>query len=127
VVPEPYEWYASADLLVCPSDVESLPRCVLEAMAFEVPVLATEVFGLPELIKDGENGYLCPPCDLTALTVALERVLSEQPEKRRAVARKGASLVRRRHDSHGYAEAYLRLMRGLVQNPNAKPRDLLAG
>ena len=127
VVPEPYEWYAAADLLVCPSDVESLPRCVLEAMAFELPVLATEVFGLPELIKDGENGYLCRPCDLAALTTALERVLSEDKEKRRQVARNGANLVRTRHDSRGYANAYLRLMRGLIKNPRAIPRDLLAG
>lgn len=127
VVPEPYEWYAAADFLVCPSDVESLPRCVLEAMAFELPVLATEVFGLPELIKDGENGYLCRPCDLGALATALDRVLSEDKEKRRQVARNGANLVRTRHDSRGYANAYLRLMRGLIQNPEAKPRDLLAG
>ena len=126
VVPEPYEWYASADLFVCPSDVESLPRCVLEAMAFEVPVLATEVFGLPELINDGETGYLCRPCDLGALTLALERVLSEPAEKRRRVARNGAALVRRRHDSRGYADVYLRLMRGLIQNPGATPGELLA-
>jgi glycosyltransferase involved in cell wall biosynthesis len=126
VVPDPYEWYASADLLVCPSDVESLPRCVLEAMAFEVPVLATEVFGVPELIKDGENGYLCRPCDLAALTLALERVLSEPAEKRRWVARNGAALVRTRHDSGGYADVYLKLMRGLIQNSSATPKELLA-
>ena len=111
VVPDPYEWYGSADLLVCPSDVESLPRCVIEAMAFEVPVLATEIFGLPELIKDGDTGYLCSPCDLAALTAGLERVLSENKEKRRQVAKNGANLVRTRHDSRGYANAYLRLLR----------------
>jgi glycosyltransferase involved in cell wall biosynthesis len=95
-------------------------------MAFEVPVLATEVFGLPELINDGETGYLCRPCDLGALTLALERVLSEPAEKRRRVARNGAALVRRRHDSRGYADVYLRLMRGLIQNPGATPGELLA-
>jgi glycosyltransferase involved in cell wall biosynthesis len=125
VVSDPYEWYASAELLVCPSDVESMPRCVLEAMAFEIPVLATEVFGLPELIKDGKTGYLCPPCDLAALTLALERVLSEPEEKRQGVARNGAALVRTRHDSRGYAAAYLQLMRGLIQNPSARPGELL--
>ncbi len=127
VVSDPYEWYGSADLLVCPSDVESLPRSVLDAMAFELPVLATRVFGLSELIEDGKTGYLCPPRDLAALVAALDRVLSEDPEKRHWVAANGANLVRARHDSRGYAEAYLRLMRGLIQNPEAKPRDLLAG
>jgi len=126
VVPDPYDWYASADLLVCPSDVESMPRCVLEAMAFEVPVLATEVFGVPELIKDGENGYLCRPCDIAALTLALERVLSEPTETRIQVARNGATSVRTHHDSRGYADVYLKLMRGLIQNSSATPRELLA-
>lgn len=126
VVPDPYEWYASADLLVCPSDVESLPRCVLEAMAFEVPVLATDVFGLPELINDGENGYLCRPCDVAALTLALERVLNEPTEKRKWMARNGAALIRTRHDSREYANVYLKLMRGLIQTPGVKPRQLLA-
>lgn len=60
---------------------------------------------LAELIKDGENGYLCRPCDLAALTTALERVLSGDKEKRRQVARNGANLVRTRHDSRGYADA----------------------
>ena len=50
-----------SDLLVCASDVESLPRTVLEAMAWELPVLATAVYGLPELIEDGETGWLCRP------------------------------------------------------------------
>jgi len=127
VVSDPYEWYASADLLVCPSDVESMPRCVIEAMAFEVPVLATEVFGVPELIEDGETGYLCRPCDLAALTLALKRVLSERQEERRNVASNGAALVRMRHDSRGYANTYLRLLRGLIRDPRANPSDLLAG
>jgi glycosyltransferase involved in cell wall biosynthesis len=83
VVPEPYQWYASADLLVCPSDVESRPRCALEAMAFDGPVLATEVFGLPEQIKDGENGYLCPPmrphCTHYRLGARAQRATGEAP------------------------------------------------
>ena len=127
VVPDPYEWYGSADLLVCPSDVESMPRCVIEAMAFEVPVLATEVFGVPELIKDGETGYLCRPCDLAALALALKRVLSEDKENRRQVARNGSNLVRTRHDSRGYANTYLRLLRGLIRDARATPGDLLTG
>jgi glycosyltransferase involved in cell wall biosynthesis len=125
VVPDPYEWYAVADVLVCPSDVESLPRCVLEAMAFEVPVLATNVFGVPELINDGENGYLCRPCDLVALVLALERVLSEPIDKRQWVANNGAALVRRRHDSRRYANAYMKLFRGLIKDSQARPNDLL--
>ena len=87
VVSDIYVWYLMADALVSVSDVESLPRSVLEAMAFEVPVLAASVFGLPELIEDGVNGLLCAPCDIGALVGGLRRLLSLSPEER---ARLGA-------------------------------------
>ena len=68
-----------SDLLVCASDVESLPRTVLEAMAWELPVLATAVYGLPELIDDGETGWLCAPRDVDALADGLRRALATEP------------------------------------------------
>ena len=58
MVDEPYEWLEAADALVLGSDIESLPRVVLEAMAFETPVVATKIFGLEELLEDGRTGYL---------------------------------------------------------------------
>ena len=63
MVLDTYPWYRAADLLVSASDIESLPRSVLEAMCFRVPVLATSIFGLPELISDGETGFLFEPGD----------------------------------------------------------------
>jgi glycosyltransferase involved in cell wall biosynthesis len=124
IVSEPYEWYGSADLLVCSSDLESLPRSVLEAMAFELPVLATSVFGIPELIKDGETGYLYQPRDLTSLIKALRRVLNQDQNERRELAIRSANLVRVHYDSRGYADAYLRMMRGLIENSMGMPRDI---
>ena len=124
VVKDTYPWYAAADLFVLPSDLESLPRSVLEAMAFEVPVAAARAFGLPELIDDGHTGYLCEPRDLVALSRMLERVLGQAPEARRRVGRAGARLVAERHDSAAYADAYGGLMRALVRDPRALPGDV---
>jgi D-inositol-3-phosphate glycosyltransferase len=102
VTPDVEAWYGMADLLVCASDIESVPRTVLEAMAWETPVLGTRVFGLPELIDDGETGWLCEPRDLPALAAGLDRVLSLPPEERRRVGAAGRPLVAERHSLKRY-------------------------
>jgi D-inositol-3-phosphate glycosyltransferase len=126
LVDRPYEWLGVADLLVCPSDLESLPRVVLEAMAFDVPVLATEIFGLPDLIEDGATGWLCRPNDVGALAQALDRVLALGPERRAAVGLEGGRVVRARHDLDAYAERFFGLVDGLAADPGADPAALVS-
>ena len=126
VTPNIYPWYRAADALVCPSDVESLPRTALEAMAFSVPVIATRVFGLPELIDDGVTGYLCEPRDTRELIDVMSRFLSTTPDEREAVGAAAAALVRERHDSRGYSDAYYRLLQSLLEDPKRIPASVLA-
>jgi glycosyltransferase involved in cell wall biosynthesis len=97
VTPDVQPWYGLADFLVCASDLESLPRTVLEAMVWETPVLATDVFGVSELIVDGETGWLCEPRDLDALATALDRILRSTPERRQVIGSASRSLVEDRH------------------------------
>ena len=54
-------WLSVADLFLLPSAQESFGLAALEAMACEVPVVASRVGGLPEIIEDGVTGFLCPP------------------------------------------------------------------
>jgi glycosyltransferase involved in cell wall biosynthesis len=115
VTGEIYPWYLAADLLVNASDVESLPRSALEAMAFRVPVLGTDVFGMPELIEDGVTGFLCPARDTAALAAALDRVLSMDAAAVSTIAAAGSELVRSKHDVVACAAEYLRRMRALVE------------
>lgn len=103
MTPHVQEWYGMADLLVCASDVESLPRSVVEAMAWELPVLATDVYGLPEVVREGETGWLCPPRNVEALAAGLERALSSSAEERLRMGRAGRALVERRHSLSEYA------------------------
>ncbi len=63
-----------ADALVNPSLSEGLPNVVLEAMALGVPVVATAVGGVPEIIKDGQTGFLVPPRDPPAMAKLLLHV-----------------------------------------------------
>jgi N-acetyl-alpha-D-glucosaminyl L-malate synthase BshA len=59
-----YEKLSSADLVLLPSELESFGLAALEAMACEVPVIATNVGGLPEVVQHGVDGYLVAPGDV---------------------------------------------------------------
>jgi N-acetyl-alpha-D-glucosaminyl L-malate synthase BshA len=61
-----YEKLAAADLFLLPSQLESFGLAALEAMACEVPVIATKVGGLPEVVEHGVDGYLVEPGDVKA-------------------------------------------------------------
>jgi glycosyltransferase involved in cell wall biosynthesis len=113
-------------VLACASDIESLPRVILEAMAFGTPVVSTRVFGVPEVIEDGHTGYLCEMRDLDDLARALDRVLAADARELRAVGHAASAHVRARHDPGTYAGQVLELLRGLVAEPEAPPADLLA-
>jgi glycosyltransferase involved in cell wall biosynthesis len=70
---------ARVDALVLPSLFgEGLPMVVLEAMAAAVPVIASEVEGVPEAIRDGVDGLLVAPSDPAALATAIERLAGNE-------------------------------------------------
>ena len=127
VTPDVQPWYRVADMLVCASDIESLPRTVLEAMAVETPVLATSVFGLPELIDDGETGWLCEPRDMLALAAALDRALDSSPEERRRIGRAARELVVRRHDLDAYGREVARLLNQVATGKTPRTTHATAG
>jgi glycosyltransferase involved in cell wall biosynthesis len=69
--------YAATDLLMLTSDTEGTPHVLLEAMGSNLPVVATAVGGIPEFIRDGEEGLLVPKGDKEALAQAALRIYSE--------------------------------------------------
>ena len=75
-----------ATLLVLSSRTEALPNVVLEAMAAGLPVVATRVGGVPELVDPGVTGWLVPPGDAPALAAAMGQALAA-PETRQAMGR----------------------------------------
>ncbi len=77
------EWFLDSDLLVFPSHREGSPNAVLEAMAASLPVVATRVGGLPELIDDGWGGYLVSPAAVDELTEAVGRLVADRECARR--------------------------------------------
>lgn len=74
-----------ADILINPSLSEGLPNVVLEAMSLGVPVIATSVGGVPEMIDPGKSGVLVPPGDEAALAQAINDLVEHWPLKDKIV------------------------------------------
>lgn len=111
--PDTYRWYNVADVMVSASDTESLPRSVLEAMAFGLPTMAADVFGLSEVIQDGVNGWLCQARSGNALTVGIRRALECAPEERRRMS-EACLADTATYDGRHYPAEYFELMKTLV-------------
>jgi D-inositol-3-phosphate glycosyltransferase len=127
VTDDPYLFQSLADVVVCSSDLEALPRSVVEAMAFEKPVLSTAVYGIPELIDDGVTGFLCDASDVAALARGLERVLGADDGELRAVGSAASARVRSRHDPDRQAAAFAAVLEAAVaQSPGSRGLTLAA-
>ena len=85
---------AHADVFVMPSVYEELGSAVLEALFAGLPIVATDVGGLPDVIADGEDGVLVPPADPRALAAAIDGLLADPVRARRLAARARSAGVR---------------------------------
>lgn len=98
------EHYRQADLFVLGCEVapngdrDGIPNVLLESMAIGVPVVATSVSAIPELVEDGKTGLLVPPGSPQQMANAILRLLTEQ-ELRRKVIKAGRARVRQEFDS----------------------------
>src|SRR6185437_14486559 len=77
-----HEKLAISDLMLLPSHLESFGLAALEAMACEVPTIATNAGGVPEVIEDGKNGFLAPVGDLDRMSQCAIEILSDEKRLR---------------------------------------------
>jgi len=87
------EFYGALDVFCLSSDSEGIPLTMLEAMAAGVPVVSTGVGGIPEVVKDGVNGYLVPKGSAELLAQRIGDTLAD-PAKAAELARNGRETVR---------------------------------
>ena len=85
--------YPDLDLAVVPTHSDGLAYSVVEPLLAGVPVVATNAGGIPDLIRDGDTGWLVPPANPAALVRAVLDALADPEEARRRAAR-GRNLTR---------------------------------
>jgi glycosyltransferase involved in cell wall biosynthesis len=88
---------ANSDLLVLPSFAEGLPVVYMEALASRIPVVASRVAGVQELVEDGVTGFTVPPGDVPTLTDRMIRLMDD-PARARAMGEAGRKAVETEHD-----------------------------
>lgn len=87
----------TADMLVLPSFAEGVPVVLMEAMAARLPVIASRVAGVQELVEDGVSGHVLPPGDVDTLTSTIDRLL-RNPEQRAKMGAAGRAKVEAEFD-----------------------------
>ncbi|MBA4135757.1 MAG: hypothetical protein C0518_00410 [Opitutus sp.] len=107
---EVFDYFAASDLFVCTSYEESFPRVVMEAMAFRVPIVSTDVHGISELIGQRQDGYLFPPGDAEALSRLMLTCLAKE-RSGKSLAPTAYSKIRRFHDAREILPRHVNLAR----------------
>jgi N-acetyl-alpha-D-glucosaminyl L-malate synthase BshA len=104
-VPNLEEVVGASDLFLLPSEAESFGMAALEALASEVPVIATRAGGLPEVVEDGVTGYLLPVGDVEGMAARAIDILSNDDLRRRMGAA-GRAVAIERYDVKNVVPLY---------------------
>lgn len=121
-MPELRELYYQSDIFCLPSQGDCLPMALAEAGAAGLPIIASRVAAIPEIVHDQENGLLVEPGNLEQLVTALRR-LAEDPMLRRMQGARAHATVRASHDAEINTMRLTRLLTDMVdasrRNPSA--------
>ncbi|MGV1098221.1 glycosyltransferase family 4 protein [Thiovibrio sp. JS02] len=108
-----HELLPDAAMFVLSSRREGLPMVLLEAMASGLPVVATNVGGIPEVVKEGDNGFLAPPENPESLAEKIGLMLSE-PERSAAMGLSGREMVEKFYSMQKTAQRYAQLYENIM-------------
>lgn len=109
------------DMLVLPSFAEGVPVVLMEAMAATLPVVTTQIAGVPELVQDGVSGRLVPPGDAMALQHAIHDVLSD-PKRALTMGQAGRIKVEAEFDIRSEAAWLGTLLQGYIDGTPPKTK-----
>ena len=115
------ELLLGSDIFALPSISEGMPIALLEAMACGLPVVASDIRGIRQIIKNGENGYLAPVGDEEKIKEALLNLINS-PEQRLAMRAKNLA-VTKNYDWQNIASRYLQIFEKIISKQDSK-KDL---
>ena len=101
-------YYALADVFALPSHSEGSPNVVLEAMAANLPIVATEVGGVPEILVNNENALLVPPADPGAMAAGIWSIWTDK-ELARKLTGNAATLIATRFTPDNYVRSLMKI------------------
>ena len=107
-------YYAMADIFALPSLSEGSPNVLLEAMAENVPIVATAVGGVPEMVVNDESALLVPPNDPPSLSASIAKLLTDKVVAQRLV-RAAAALVDTRYTSDNYGRSLVKIYSDVME------------
>jgi glycosyltransferase involved in cell wall biosynthesis len=106
---EVLEIISKAAIFALPSRSEGVPRVILEAMAAGVPVIGSSVGGIPTIVRDGENGFLVPSEDVSALVDRLRQLLSDA-ELRNSMGNRGYEMAHAEFSEMAYTNRFAEMV-----------------
>lgn len=113
-------FYAAADVFVLPSHSEGSPNVLLEAMAASLPIVATAVGGVPEMVENNETALLVPPNDPPSIAGAIVLLLTDK-ELAQRLTTNAAALVDTRYTPENYVRSVVQIYRDVI-DARQKPR-----
>ena len=118
------DWYAAFDAMILPSANEGTPVSVIESLAAGRPVVATDVGGVSDVVRDGVDGFLVEAADVDALADRLQE-LAADPERRRAMGEAGRERVLHRYAVARLVDDVDRLYRALLEARQSRSQELV--
>ena len=112
------DYLGVSDIFLLPSELESFGLAALEAQACELPVIATRIGGIPEVVNDGETGFLSDVGDVEKMTEDTLTLLRDE-ERSRAFGQRGRELAVERYSTEKIIPQYIAFYESVVQRSQA--------
>jgi glycosyltransferase involved in cell wall biosynthesis len=113
--------YHASDIFCLPTYGDCLPMVLSEAAAAALPSISTQVAAIPEIVRDGQTGFLAPAGDGASLTAALRRLIAD-PDLRQRLGAQALELIRRSYDAGRNTARLLELLKQTIDERRTEDR-----